>query len=183
MAVRTVIVGTGCAIPRQRVSNADMLSREFWGPDGRKIDKPNQQIIDQFEAITGIKERRYAEENQVASDLAAAAATDALDSSGVDPETLDQLKVVETIKEGETVFALTEEKKKQGNLMLKPDSTGRYAFSEFLRQAAIEHEFRQLPPKQQTPFARTILASGQHDGTCIGPVLAEWIAAFGGAEQ
>jgi predicted amidohydrolase YtcJ len=105
------------------------------------------------------------------------------DPTAVEPENLDQLKVVETIKEGETVFALTEEKKKQGNLMLQPDSTGRYAFADFLRQAAIEREFRQLPPEQQTPFARTILASGRHDGACIGPVLAEWVADSAGAEQ
>ena len=56
------------------MSNAEMLDREFWGPDGKKIDKPNQQIIDQFESITGIKERRYAEDDQVTSDLAALAA-------------------------------------------------------------------------------------------------------------
>jgi len=105
------------------------------------------------------------------------------DPTAINPETIDTLKVVETIKEGETVFALTEEKKKQGNLILKPDSTGRYAFSEFLRQAAIEHEFRQLPPNRQTPFARTILASGRHDGACIGPILAEWVAASAGVKQ
>lgn len=93
MAVRTVIVGTGCVIPRRRVTNAEMLEREFWGPDGKKIAKPNQQIIDQFESITGIKERRYAEDNQVASDLSALAAKDALDSSGIDRETLDTIIV------------------------------------------------------------------------------------------
>jgi len=62
-------------------------------------------------------------------------------------------------------------------------ATGRYAFAHFLRQAAIDREFRMLPPKQQTPFARTILASGRHDGACIGPVLAEWVADSAGVEQ
>lgn len=93
MTLRTVIVGTGCAIPRRRVPNAEMLGREFWAADGKKIDKPNQQIIDQFEAITGIKERRYAEDDQVASDLAAIAAEDALTSSGIDRESIDTLIV------------------------------------------------------------------------------------------
>ena len=93
MTLRTVIVGTGCAIPRRRVPNAEMLGREFWAADGKKIDKPNQQIIDQFEAITGIKERRYAEDNQAASDLAAIAAEDALTSSGIDRESIDTLIV------------------------------------------------------------------------------------------
>jgi 3-oxoacyl-[acyl-carrier-protein] synthase-3 len=93
MGLGTVIVGTGCVIPGRQVSNAEMLGREFWGPDGKKIDKPNQKIIDQFESITGIKERRYAEDNQVTSDLAALAAANALDSSGIDRESLDTIIV------------------------------------------------------------------------------------------
>ena len=93
MALKTVVVGTGSVIPGKRVPNSGMLDREFWGPDGKRIDKPNQQIIDQFESITGIKERRYAEDHQVTSDLAAIAAADALDSSGIDRETLDTIIV------------------------------------------------------------------------------------------
>lgn len=90
---RTVIVGSGCAIPGRKVMNSEMLDREFLGPDGKKIEKTNQQIIEQFEAITGIKERRYAEDNQVTSDLAAIAAEEALASSGIDRETLDAIVV------------------------------------------------------------------------------------------
>jgi 3-oxoacyl-[acyl-carrier-protein] synthase-3 len=93
LAIRTVIIGTGSVIPGQRVPNSSMLNREFWGPDGKKIEKSNQQIIEQFESITGIKERRYAEDHQVTSDLAAIAAQDALDSSGVDRETLGAIVV------------------------------------------------------------------------------------------
>jgi 3-oxoacyl-[acyl-carrier-protein] synthase-3 len=93
MAIRTVVVGTGSCIPTRRVPNSDMLGREFWGPDGKKIEKSNQQIIEQFESITGIKERRYAEDAQVTSDLAAIAAVDALNSSGVDRETLEAIVV------------------------------------------------------------------------------------------
>ncbi|MBK5255033.1 MAG: ketoacyl-ACP synthase III [Vicinamibacteria bacterium] len=93
MPVRSVIVGTGSVIPPRRVPNSDMLDREFWGPDGKKIAKSNEQILEQFESITGIKERRYADDSQVTSDLAALAAADALDSSGIDRETLDTLIV------------------------------------------------------------------------------------------
>ena len=93
MKPRTVIAGTGSAIPARRVPNAEFLSREFWGADGRKIDKSPQQVIAQFESITGIRERRYAADDEVASDLAALAARDALDSSGIDPETLDTIIV------------------------------------------------------------------------------------------
>ncbi len=90
---RSVIVGSGSAIPTRRVPNSEMLDREFLGPDGKKIAKTNQQIIDQFEAITGIRERRYAEDHQVTTDLAAIAAEDALVSSGIDRESLDAIIV------------------------------------------------------------------------------------------
>lgn len=105
------------------------------------------------------------------------------DPTAIDPETIDQLKVVETIKEGETVFALTDEKKRQGELMLKPDGNGGYALGNYLRQVAIESEFRKLPPERQTPFARTLLAAGRHDAACISPIIAEWSAAMTAPRQ
>jgi 3-oxoacyl-[acyl-carrier-protein] synthase-3 len=88
-----VIVGSGCHIPSEVVPNAAFLGHEFLGPDGRPIDKPNAQILQQFEAITGIRERRYVPPGQVNSDIAHEAARAALDSSGVDPESLDYLIV------------------------------------------------------------------------------------------
>ncbi len=93
MSIRSVIVATGSVIPTRRVPNDAMLDREFWGPDGKKIDKPNKQILDQFESITGIKERRYADESLMTSDLAARAAAEAIESSGIDRETIDQIIV------------------------------------------------------------------------------------------
>lgn len=58
------------------------------------------------------------------------------DPTAVDPETLDQLTVVETIKEGETVYQATE---KQGALApsLAPARDGTDAFANFLQQAAV----------------------------------------------
>lgn len=105
------------------------------------------------------------------------------DPTAIDPETIDQLKVLETIKEGETVFAMTEENKRQGDLMLKPDRNGSYALTNFLRLAAIDSEFRQLPAAQQTPFMRTVLAAGRHDNSCLGAVLAGWVAASAAQER
>ena len=93
MSLRSVIVGTGSYIPPRRVPNQALLDREFWGADGKKIDKPNWQIVDQFEAITGIRERRYVDDDRVTSDIAAEAARDALDSSGIDKEQLDTIIV------------------------------------------------------------------------------------------
>ena len=91
--LRTVIVATGSYIPTRRVPNDDFLQSDFRGVDGQKIDKPNRQILDQFEAITGIRERRYITDDQVTSDIAYAAAADALQSSEVDRESLDLIIV------------------------------------------------------------------------------------------
>lgn len=92
-SVRTVIAATGSYIPTVRVSNDDFLNTDFRGMDGKKIDKPNRQILDQFEAITGIRERRYISDDLVTSDIAYEAAADALASSGMDGESLDLIIV------------------------------------------------------------------------------------------
>ena len=83
------------------------------------------------------------------------------DPTAVAQDAIDQLKVTETIKEGQTIFKLTPESQRKGDLMLKPDSAGRYALTEFLRQVAVDFEFRKLPAKQQTPFARALLAAAR----------------------
>lgn len=91
--IRSCIVGTGSFLPPRRVPNAEFLEHEFWGSDGRKIDKSNQQILEQFEAITGIAERRYVSDEMVTSDIAYEAANDALTSSGINREELDYIIV------------------------------------------------------------------------------------------
>ncbi len=91
--IRSVITGTGSHIPPVRVPNAAFLDHDFRGTDGARLSKTNAEIVQQFEAITGIRERRYVEEGTVTSDIAFAAAHDALTTSGIDPETLDLIIV------------------------------------------------------------------------------------------
>lgn len=93
MTLCTFIAGTGRHVPSMAVPNADFVRHRFHGPDHRPVDKTNAEILAQFEAITGIRERRYAPPGMVASDLAFAAAREALDSSGLDPEALDGIIV------------------------------------------------------------------------------------------
>lgn len=93
MTLRTFIAGTGRHVPSVVVPNADFLRHRFRGPDRRPVEKTNAEILEQFEAITGIRERRYAPPDMVASDLAFEAARAALDSSGLDPESLEGLIV------------------------------------------------------------------------------------------
>jgi len=62
------------------------------------------------------------------------------DPTAIDPETLDGLKVTETVKGGETIFTLTETEEKQGFLRIRPDSRGEDAFGNFLRHASAHLE-------------------------------------------
>lgn len=89
----TVIVGTGSHIPSVVVPNAAFLQHEFHGPDQKPIPKSNREILEQFESITGIRVRRYAPHDLVTSDMAHDAAKSALESSGIDGETLDYIIV------------------------------------------------------------------------------------------
>ena len=91
--IYSAIVGTGSYIPTERVPNEYFLNSTFYGPDGKLLDKKNVEVIDKFEKITGIKERRYVTDDLVASDIAFFAAKDALESSNIDPETLDYIIV------------------------------------------------------------------------------------------
>jgi 3-oxoacyl-[acyl-carrier-protein] synthase-3 len=90
---RSVIAGTGSYIPPVRVPNAEFVDRDFRTPDGSRIGKTNQEILEQFESITGIRERRYVPDGVVTSEAAFEAAKDALASSNIDPESLDLIIV------------------------------------------------------------------------------------------
>lgn len=85
----TVITGTGSHIPSVVVPNEHFLQHEFRGPDGKPIEKTNAEILRQFEAITGIRERRYVPDDFVTTDIAADAARRALESAAVSAEELD----------------------------------------------------------------------------------------------
>ncbi len=89
----SVIVGTGSYTPEKRVKNSDFLDKEFYDANGQKLQKSNRETIDKLAEITGIQERRHAANDQLASDLAYLAALDALDSSGINKESLDYIIV------------------------------------------------------------------------------------------
>jgi 3-oxoacyl-[acyl-carrier-protein] synthase-3 len=93
MPLRSVISATGSYVPPVSVPNSSFLGHDFRAAGGAKIEKSNQEIVDQFEAITGIRERRYAPDDLVTSDLAHLAALNALESSGIDGESLDAIIV------------------------------------------------------------------------------------------
>jgi predicted amidohydrolase YtcJ len=103
------------------------------------------------------------------------------DPTAVPPETLDQLKVVETIKEGATIFRLDAKERRRAALMAQPDSTGHSALAAMLQGVAVERELAALPPWSRTPRMRAAIAARGHDSACLGPVLADLAATMVGA--
>lgn len=90
----SVIVGTGRFVPSRRILNQDFMGSEFYQGYGEAIDPTtNSTVLEKFEGITEIAERRYVTDDQVASDIAWSSAEEALRSSGIDRETLDYIIV------------------------------------------------------------------------------------------
>lgn len=91
--IYSIIIGTGSYLPPQEVHNNNFLRHEFLQPDGKRFEKGAEHIIKKFEEITEIRERRYAPDDLVTSDISFFAARDALESSGVNKESLDYIIV------------------------------------------------------------------------------------------
>ncbi|RPJ72154.1 MAG: ketoacyl-ACP synthase III, partial [Desulfobacteraceae bacterium] len=88
---RSIITQTGSYIPPERVPNTHFLNREFFDPHGRRLARPNPEIIRKLYEITGIEERRYAPAGICTTDMATQAAEAAL--AGVDREGIDYIIV------------------------------------------------------------------------------------------
>lgn len=91
--IRSVITGTGSYIPTLSIPNSHFLDHSFLNKDGEPFDKTNEEIITKFEQITGIKERRYAVDDVLASDMGTKAAEQALDAAGLIADDLDYIIV------------------------------------------------------------------------------------------
>jgi 3-oxoacyl-[acyl-carrier-protein] synthase III len=91
--IRSVIAATGSYIPEVRVPNSDFHKSVFFERAGVQVEKENAVVLEKFREITGIAERRYAKADQRASDLGYFAALDAIETSGIDRETIDYIIV------------------------------------------------------------------------------------------
>ena len=89
----TIISGTGSYIPSIIKTNLAFAENTFYGEDGLLIKTPNAEIVEKFKDITGIYERRYAEENMNTSEMASKAAELAIQDAAIDRETIDQIIV------------------------------------------------------------------------------------------
>jgi 3-oxoacyl-[acyl-carrier-protein] synthase-3 len=89
----SVIIGSGSFLPPLVKKNGDFTEQPFYTEDQLLINSKKEIIIDKFQKITGIVERRYAPADLDASDLAAIAGNLAVADSQIDKETLDLIIV------------------------------------------------------------------------------------------
>lgn len=93
MPLQTVIAGTGSFLPGDVIPNSWFLDHTFYKPDGTRIDKPTEEIINKLRDISGITERRYLEKHMDAAEAGARAGKAALEDAGIDGDQLDGIIV------------------------------------------------------------------------------------------
>jgi 3-oxoacyl-[acyl-carrier-protein] synthase-3 len=87
------ITGSGSYIPNNKVVNEDFFQNTFLNENGTPFKHNNTTVIDKFYKITGIQERRYAEDDLQTSDIAFFAAEKAIADAQLNKETLDYIIV------------------------------------------------------------------------------------------
>jgi len=87
----SIITATGSYIPTSKVPNEYFVGRDFYGSDGMKLERSTVDIIQKFQEIACITERRYVTDDLNTSDIAFISAQQALE--GVDRESLDYIIV------------------------------------------------------------------------------------------
>ena len=91
--IRTKIIGTGAYIPPIKKTNDAFKAIEFLQAPGINYNKPSAEIVEKFEAVTQIKERRLAKPNINASEMGYLAGLEAITRSGINKNSLDYIIV------------------------------------------------------------------------------------------
>lgn len=102
--INTVITGSGHFLPERVIKNTDFLNHEFYDEQGVFIEKPVSEIIQKFQEITEIEERRYAEQTLFTSDIAMLAGERAIADAGIDKEELDYIVVANNYGDIDSVY-------------------------------------------------------------------------------
>jgi hypothetical protein len=137
-------------------------SGDIIGPDQR-VD-----VITALKAMTLWPATQYFEEDRKGSIEVGKLADLVIlsnDPTAVDPETLDQLVVAETIKEGETIYAAGE---REGRLDYRPLPDGRDPYADFLRALAINRDMGGASGKG---IPARVFASAPHSGACVAATV------------
>lgn len=89
----SIITASGSYIPENIIKNEEFVNQEFYETDGKRINRKGEEIVEKLKEITEIEERRYANKEHLASDLASFAAQNAIDSINADKESFDYIIV------------------------------------------------------------------------------------------
>lgn len=89
--MNSIITGTGSYIPDNIKKNTDFLNNKFFDEKKDLLTDSNTSIIEKFEGITGIEERRYLESGLLNSEIATIASQIAIKKANIDPESIDQI--------------------------------------------------------------------------------------------
>lgn len=99
------------------------------------------------------------------------------DPTAMDPETLDQLKVMETIKEDESIFVHGQKKAD----LLRPRDITNPGMHEMFHQLYVMQKMDNLPPAYQTAEARAAIESGYDH--CGATLLLPWLFGVEDAQE
>jgi hypothetical protein len=151
-----------------------------------KVIGPAQRV----DVITGLKAMtlwpawQYGEEKTKGSIEVGKLADFAIlsrDPTQGDPNTIDRIKVTETIKEGTTIFVLDAAEQRKAELMIKPGRDGRDPFAQALRAFAAQREAATLPTGWAPLGMLRYVAARPHDTSCTTAVLQDLVAAMTGS--
>ena len=92
------------------------------------------------------------------------------DPTAIDPETLDSITVLETIKEGKTIYRAG---LLDGRLSYHPRDDGSDPYADFLRMFAISHETHGALSNMEPP----VHAHVPHSGACVARTLGDILAS------
>ena len=95
------------------------------------------------------------------------------DPTAIDPETLDTIVVLETIKEGDTIY---EASQREGRLNYRPRNDGTDPYADFLRIFTVSHEM-QGAPRSFSAMRPSLFATAPHSGACIARTLSDIMTA------
>jgi hypothetical protein len=97
------------------------------------------------------------------------------DPTAVPPDDLEAIQVTETIKEGATIFALTPEEIRKGDLML-PGGKAPTPFEDFLNTASVYRDLGLSGRPMRPGMPVRQLARAPHDRGCVTRLLDDIIA-------
>jgi predicted amidohydrolase YtcJ len=101
------------------------------------------------------------------------------DPTAVPQDEIDLIKVTETVKEGRTIFALTEAEMKKGEMML-PGGTGDTPFQRFLVKASLYRDMARSgrPLRPGLEGYLTAMSNGPHEGGCVTRLFDDAFASI-----